>query len=797
IQALFLFAEKTPETKQASAKLDEITELKIEAMIIDNDYVDIYDLPYAQHLVDNLQNEEQKAQAQEKLNKVLENYKEENGLNASAEVMRKNDASLDEELNNISLYGDDNSVSEDFDDLKNLVANIEIKDDENDTETVLDEEKTKQHINILFEAAKLEAYQESVGSLKYLMASKKEQKEQLVSKIKDHFVAKIGLSGIASTFEAPTDEEQQDENKFKAYIERREKAAENFIKELVDGGKKVVLKVKDIISACAETDINVSKFNDILKSAMGRKSKLNKRLNKFRNAAVGLWGKRYEIARGIVKNIKENKWQHITNTAATLAVGLTTVYASGAAAAAIGAYAVCSAAGNYVWPVISEAQKMREKAKENNQKLSFWQSIKDAYKVKKDDAEYKRKGRWGLVGGAVGAMFGFGATSFGLETIAARAGATLARTISTSTAQFTSLLAAKRDFKKDPSDSNRSKLRSARISFGVGATISGIFSFLSINRMSNHSEAVADAITNTNSEASAVENKWNLNWLFNKEDTNSESDIRVPYAPNEDGIPSQVNVEDSISVKDTTTVAPTETEKPKWNLNWLFNKEDTNSESDIRVPYAPEEATGDLSSVDASVADNASTETTVSEASVAEEVSQTSKVGDVLLRKEHQNGIVETQVMGENGNVYQQVEGLKGGTKTSVSVQTFYERRIKNMNQYNHLVEVMANEEGSPMTANEAVALMEKQIDAGFVTLPDGVTKAHAIHTAFMHAHYRGDMSAIMALSCPNGEDTETMFAQLVHRYSTDNGFIGRPTDPEYRAIMKAGTVIINEPCEV
>ena len=738
IQALFNFAEQTPDIEKATAKLEKVAELKIEAMIIDNDTVDIFDLPYAQKLVDNIKDEDKKSRAQEKLNQVLEIYKEENGLNAKKEVMRKNDASLDEELKSIHLYNDDNSISEDFADLKKLVANIEVKDDENNEEANLDTENTFQHINMLFEAAKLEAYQESVGSLKYLMASKKEQKEQLTAKIKDHFVAKVGEAGIASSFAAPTVEEQQDENKFKAYIERREKAAKEFINNVINTGKKVTIKVKDIITACAETDINVTKFKEVLEASMGKKSKLSKHLNKFRDAAVGLWGKRYEIARGIVKNIKENKWQHIGNTAATLTMGLGMMLSTGGTVGVfIAGYAVYSAAGNYVWPIITEAQKMREKAKEKNKELGFWQSIKEAHKAKKDDPEYKRKGRWGLVGGAVGAIVG-GAVCvpldlgvLRLDTVTARLIARLGRTISTSTAQLSTLLAARRDLKKDPSDANRSKLKSARRSFWVGLTLSALLSRLGIN--SNGGEEISDTANSalSNIETDSTDNQWATNWTLQG-----------------------------------------------------FQGEDLNRGYDVDVPLAPEGDGADVSAVDLEAGD------------VEVEV-VAPQVGDEIFRKEYGNGIVETKILGEEGKVYQQVSGLTGGTETSESVQRFYERRIENMNQYNHLVEVLANGEGGQMTANEAVAAMKKQIAEGFVVLPEGVTPEHAIHTAFMHAHYTGDKTVIMALSCPNGEDTETMFAQLVHKYSTNNGFIGRPVDPDYKAIMRAGTVTIEQPCEV
>ena len=174
------------------------------------------------------------------------------------------------------------------------------------------------------------------------------------------------------------------------------------------------------------------------------------------------------------------------------------------------------------------------------------------------------------------------------------------------------------------------------------------------------------------------------------------------------------------------------------------------------------------------------------------------QVGDEIFHKDHGNGIVETRVLGENGMAYQQVSGLKGGIETSDSVQAFYEHRIHNMNQYNNLMEMLPNEDGSIMTVNEAVDAMLKQIDSGFVELPEGMTPEHAIHTAFMHAHYTGDMSAIEALRCPDGKwDTVEMFKKLAPKYSTDNGFIGRPVDPDAKLIMRAGTVEMKTPCEV
>ena len=174
------------------------------------------------------------------------------------------------------------------------------------------------------------------------------------------------------------------------------------------------------------------------------------------------------------------------------------------------------------------------------------------------------------------------------------------------------------------------------------------------------------------------------------------------------------------------------------------------------------------------------------------------QVGDEIFHKDHGNGIVETRVLGENGMAYQQVSGLKGGIETSDSVQAFYEHRIHNMNQYNNLMKMLPNEDGNIMTVDEAVDAMLEQFDHGFVKLPEGMTPEHAIHTAFMHAHYTGDMSAIEALRCPDGKwDTVEMFEKLAPKYSTDNGFIGRPVDPDAKLIMRAGTVEMKTPCEV
>ena len=710
------------EIRSAQSKLNDIVIAKMDKLIEGKEYVDIHELEAAQNLVNGIANKEKKAKAQKKLDEVFKSYEDENGLNQDVEVLRKNDKSLDESLEHINLYGEDGTITEDFKELEQVLANVEIVEDDG---SVVDEEKKTKNLSQMFDAAKLEAYQENVGNLKYLMASKNEQRKQLTSKVKDLFVAKLGMAGVASTFELPTAEEQQDESKFKVYLERKAKAADDFIASLIEGGKKLQVKVKDVITACADTDVEVSKFKDILETKLGKgKSALGKRLKAFREKSVSLWGKAYEVSRKVVKNVKEHKWQHIANTAATLAVAM-----SGYGTAAIIGYAAYSAAGAWVWPVVAEAQKQRAAAKANGEKTSFLASMKSAWKVKKADKDYKRQSLFGMVGAVAGGLVGAGGTSMGLDKASSRIFSGLARTASSISAQATAMIVARKEYKKNPSEENKSKWKAAKTSFYIGLGISAVGSWLSLRRLGSDVAEHVDAITKVGHSDAGVVGVGTEDW----------QDQVQPSTPLREGwgkMPEVPSADDNNAVAEGVDV-------------------------EVETPATPQ-------------------------------------VGDEIFRKDHGNGIVETRVLGENGMAYQQVSGLKGGIETSDSVQAFYEHRIHNMNQYNNLMEMLPNEDGSVMTVNEAVDAMLKQIDSGFVELPEGMTPEHAIHTAFMHAHYTGDMSAIEALRCPDGKwDTVEMFEKLAPKYSTDNGFIGRPVDPDAKLIMRAGTVEMKTPCEV
>lgn len=732
IQGLFQIFPNDKKIKKAQAHVQKKAEQEMDKFIKDKVILSIHEIESAQHFVDHMDDADKKAAVQQKLDQIFKSYEEENGLNQSVEVLHRNDMTLSEHLNDVHLFKD-GAVSKEFSDLKDMLSKVRMR--ENDEDAPLDGDDLNKNLEMVFEAAKLEIHKENVGNIKYLLSSKKDQRAQLTDKVKDLFIAKMGVAAVASSFEAPTAEEQQDEAKKEAYVQRRQKAVEETIHDWVSG-KGLTVKNNQIVIACADTDIEVSKFKDILETRIGQgKSQLAQKLNSFRDGAVKLWGDRYKVARAVVKNIKENKWQYLTNTLATAAMWGASLASAEIALPAVGAYAVYSAASKAIWPVVTEAKRRQAAAEEKGEKLKFGAALKKAWEAKKQDKKYKSQVGWGVVGGIIGAAAGFGGFSMGLDTAGAKVVSSLGRMGSSMSAQTTSLIFAKNDYKKDQTDENKSNLKAARKSFWISLAASAWAADRSLG-----GEELADA-------------KGLFSKLGNIFNGNGNGDAAATITNTVDGVVNPAGVD--APVVDTPTVETPSVETP---------------------------------AVDAPTAETPVAETPVAEPDVPQ-------VGDVIYEKDHGNGIIETRTLGENGMAYQKVSGLSGGLTTDESVQAFYERRIHNMNQYNRLVEVFATENGQPMTANQAVESMLKQIDEGFVQLPEGMTPEHAIHTAFMQAHYKGDDSALRALLCPNGENTEAMFTKLASRYSTDMGFIGRPVDPDAKLIMRAGTVSIDKVC--
>ena len=538
IQALFRVVPKSEDIDSAAKIINTKVEAKLDDVVAGKESIDVFEIEPARRLVANLEDEDKKAAVEQKLDAIQKDYEEENGLDQDVEVLRKNDATLGGHLSNINLYDEDGNVSDEFSDFAAALANLKITEDD---ASVLPEDKKRENLTMLFEAAKLEAHKEKIGDIKYLLSSKKVQREQLTEKVKDLFFAKIGQAGVASSFEPATAKEQQDENKFKEYLERRSKAAQKFIANLIQGGQKLSIKVKDIVAAAADTDVEISRFKSTLETKLGKGcSVLGQKLQNFRSKAAALWGKRYDIARSIVQNIKDNKWQHIGNTIATAGMWGMAALGGPAAYAAVAGYAVYSAAGSWIWPVVAEAQKQRAAAKKEGGKLKFWDSIKSAWNTKKNDRNYRVQGAWGIVGGVVGAGLGMGGFSMGVNAVTAKVAAGLARTCSSLSAQTTSWLFAKRDYKKEPSEENRSNLKSARTSFIIGLVVSAVSSYFSLGRLgSGHAEDTVNSVLNDRPQSPA-------------ETFDSQHKLLAPGLPKDSA---DVALTDTAAVADTAHVA--------------------------------------------------------------------------------------------------------------------------------------------------------------------------------------------------------------------------------------------------
>lgn len=494
-------SSESEENKSKKELLDSIILGKLQQMASQNT-MSAEDIEYAQKYIYLVKNEELRASIQQNIDAAVDTSAKENNVNDKTSSFFKKDELIAQHLDNIQLF-DGDEVSAQFKDMSPALNNIDFTDEENNS---LEDEIQREYLKALFEASKLETHRELLCdkecNLNYLTSNDESFLEKTIGKIKNIFTAKIAQAGIASTYRDGKS------------VENADKEAAIFMEKLSAAKGKMKIKSSQVEIACADTDTNVSTFCNVLKNKFsGKNSKLSESLKKFQKKTKNLFGKTYEVTRAVVKNVKANKWQHIGNTVATGGMWAATLLGAGASVTvagaavpvvglAVGSYALYSAAGGYVWPVVAEAQKLRTQAKENNKKMGFWSSIKAAWKNKQNDKTYKARARWGIVGGVVGAGLGFGGFSMGIDTIAAKTGALLARSASSMAAQTTAYLYAKKDYAKDSSEENLAKLKFAKVSLGIGALISGVSAYLSLDNMSNANEAAQNVAENTVSDNS-------------------------------------------------------------------------------------------------------------------------------------------------------------------------------------------------------------------------------------------------------------------------------------------------------
>lgn len=490
---LFDVVENDENIKSAAEKLDAAIVEKFSSL----KFLYADEIEDAEYLAGKITDADARQKAQNLINQEVARYEDMNGLNQDAEVLSKNDQTLSHALDEFNLYAPDGKISEDFQELAALIEKIEIvplaENEDKDPEQV-----KRSNIEMMFEAAKLQTHTSLVGDIRHLLTPKQKQKEQIVERIQDKFREQVLLTSVASELGNEDFGKIDTPEKLQKYAEKKEELVEKALDD-IDGASILKLNENDVVTACADTEQETTQIAKLLERKMTKASQLRGQIEKFNQKATSLWGKTYTIRKNIVANLKDNKWMHIANTAGTAAVAVAGMTASApAVGAAIGAYAVYSAAGAWVWPVVAEARKMqREAVAKGEEKPAFGKVWKEAWSKLKNDKNYKNRAKIGTVAGIIGGMVGFGGTSIGVNTVAQRGIAALSRMAGSLSAQTMAYVNARQDYKKDANEENKAKLKAAGVSLGIGAVISGLSAWFSVDRMASVNSPVLDNVAPT------------------------------------------------------------------------------------------------------------------------------------------------------------------------------------------------------------------------------------------------------------------------------------------------------------
>jgi len=355
-------------------------------------------------------------------------------------------------------------------------------------EDVSEEEKAKT-VDVIYEAARTDAF---VAAYKddALFAQKSRKKREAV--IADHFIsavyAKLRTAAVASGMTFAFEDKEEKEVKTEAKEEHK-KALES-LKQSLKGTK---IESEQVLNSVADTIENAESFAKRAYSKVSNGKTAKALLDKTRaiwSKAEDLWGKRAEITRSVATAVKDNRWHLVGNLAASAGVvaGTTLLAGTWPVAAVIAGYSAYSAAGNYVFPVIAKANKIRREAREGNKPVpSFKEAWSSAREELKNDEKYLRKGKYGAISAGIAAGLIGGASLFlpGSELVAqtavkrgiARAGV-VAGSLSTQIANLKAAKKALAKIQKENSDdpealeAAKKELSSSRKQFWLGLVVS-------------------------------------------------------------------------------------------------------------------------------------------------------------------------------------------------------------------------------------------------------------------------------------------------------------------------------------
>lgn len=360
-------------------------------------------------------------------------FEKDNSLQSDdAEMYAQNGKSIDDQLADYSF--DKFLKAKNNQDIAKYVDRTEVLDSVNNN--VLGEQEKKSYLNLLFEGAKLKAQTSLSGSDDFAKMPKSAQIKALKDEVKTIFFADFAQTSIASQLPSSSKEEQKiGSEAYKQYIRKQVDKATSVFNEVINGSKKIKVTTDAILSSCADTAVKVENYikalrykaqkmlattarettqkaNSLVDAASDKftalANSLQSKKNKFEKLANTVSKNRYEIWKNIKGSFHDNKLKLIGNVIANSAFGYwTAMAASGAAATgaapvlvpAVIAYGAYHAAGSWVYPVIAEMRKINRKRKEaGEEKLSFTQALKQAWKNKMSSRKDKRNY---IVGGVV------------------------------------------------------------------------------------------------------------------------------------------------------------------------------------------------------------------------------------------------------------------------------------------------------------------------------------------------------------------------------------------------------------
>ncbi len=386
------------------------------------------------------------------------------------------------------------------DELNTVKEKVEVVDDSGQTLTV---DEAQKYWNSLLESAKQQAIMLRAGDTKFFMKKEEEKRQTLNRDIKDFWAIGLAQGVAGSAMDTPDEKQVAPESKdYAKYVKSQAVKAEKTLSDLFEEGNKVKVKTGFFLHNAVETSKKMASYAHRWLQKGFKKVALvfDKRREAYDSKMKKLFGKAYEVKQAAAEHIKNNKWRLFADTAAT---GIVAVSAgSGLALPVIAGYAVYSAAGSWVWPLVEKKTKAIREAKKAGKNAEEWTGFKGLKKafaaIKSDEKEYKKyKNRaytgtgFGIAGAGLvagmGAASGWVADKAGVAT--ARLVSTVVRSVGSLTNQGLNYHDVKKDFKADPSAENRARLKQAKIGLGLGSVIALAGNFMSFA----HVEKVATA----------------------------------------------------------------------------------------------------------------------------------------------------------------------------------------------------------------------------------------------------------------------------------------------------------------